>query len=321
MLALLVRLIRRPLRSMWLRHFAYLAFSIYGVSAGFAIGLALGLLQVPDAAARIWHWVKSDIAKDIFLSFLAAYAGTSGAQLISEWNSRRKEKLAEMQAANGAIALAFNVANAYLLVKKQILADMCKNYEATRRRYILFSVGEICNPSAPPPVFNYVAELNTVEPPFSPIQHLEKVLVERISLDSRILFVLTALSQGIDGFARTCAARNEWIDAYRNTVTDEKTKLDLYLGMRQHSGARDDRYRQFLAALNQQTDDCIGFSQLIVERLRVDLKKAKEEFSNEFGPGAPKIANPTFHEAVQVLLPKSSIYDEHKKAIFPELTS
>ena len=316
---MLLLLLKGVLRSRWLRHAANLLFSIYGATTGLLVGIVFAIVYGPDFAKDVDNAARNDLTKDFLLTLVAAFAGTIGAQFIAEWNSRRKEKLSELRAANAAIVLAFEIAHIYLLVKKQAIQGIVEEYKTSRLLFACHEVAQRFNGLPQNTVFQYQVQINLTYPPFSPIQQLEKVLLERLSSDERNVFILTSLIQSIDGFAQSCRERNDWIAEYK-AIGEENQVLKAFLlfGMRQPSGRTDDRYPQMIKQMEMQTDDCIGFGGILVEKLIRYAKNAREEFNAEFGPGAPRIPTPTFHSAVKHLLPDATYYDRWKREVYPE---
>ena len=79
----------------------------------------------------------------------------------------------------------------------------------------------------------------------------------------------------------------------------------FFFGLPYAPGRIDDRYKQFIRALKNQTDDCIGFSILIGQ----SLASYGDRLATRYGNGAPAIPNATFEKASD-LLPDMSHYDQ-----------
>lgn len=288
----------------WVRYAAYLAFTVYGTAAGVLFGGILGFLAGPGVERTVWDWLNSDISKVLLGTLVAAYAGTNGAQVVAERTALRKQQLTEIRAVNAAIILAFNVAQTYVMTKKQHIAGIVATYRSARLNFIGVHAAQIVFKSALV-VFRYSMDLKTTHAPSSPIAPLEKIVLEQLSSNERIVFLLTPLIQSIDGFAKTSTERNEWIAEVKAMgENDHELKAQMFFGWQQRSGRTDERFPEMIKALGNQTDDCIGFSLILVETLQKYGKKLAEEF----GRGAPKIAEPAFHEAVKTFLPDIAQY-------------
>ncbi len=74
-------------------------------------GLTLVAPPPTSVSARLWSAANSAISIAVVSTFIAAFAGTWGAQLLAERTARRKELLDEIRGTNTAIGLTFNIAN------------------------------------------------------------------------------------------------------------------------------------------------------------------------------------------------------------------
>jgi hypothetical protein len=260
----------------------------------------------PSTLEQLLTIANSAISIAVFSTFIAAFAGTWGAQLLAERTAKRKELLHEISGVNAALGFAFNIANTYIVTKKQHIRELVKQYEkqcADRQaHYTGVRAGTI--PANTP--FTCQLELKTISPPFCPIEGLQKALLDRITPDGRALILLTPLIQCIQGFADAVAQRNAWINEVKNlTDNADSRKMSLYFGLPYAEGRVDDRYPELMKAIKAYTDDCIGFSILISE----SIKKYGERLGAQYGRGAPKIAQPDFSKAGD-LLPNMKQYSD-----------
>jgi hypothetical protein len=281
-----------------------LIISIAAVSAMTVIEFAPAAAPPKSISARLWSVADSAISTAIVSTFLAAFAGTWGAQVLAERSARRKELLSEIRGTNSAIGLAFNIANTYITTKKQIVRDLVAQFRSQCEELQVHKLGVAAGEITPETLFRFRAELRALSPPFSPIEALEKTLTDRISPDGKALILLTPLVQSIHGFADTVKQRNEWIEEFKRLPSnDDSLKLSLYFGTSYAPERTDERYPNLIKALEAQTDDCIAFSILITE----SLKKYGDRLAARYGRGAPKISEPEFR-MVGDLLPDMARY-------------
>jgi hypothetical protein len=260
----------------------------------------------PSILETLWTIANSAIAIAVFSTFISAFAGTWGAQLLAERTAKRKELLHEIRGVNAALSFSFNIANTYIATKKQHVRELVRRYEkqcADRQaHYTGVKAGTI--PANAP--FTYQLELQTILPPFSPIEGLQKALLDRITPDGRALILLTPLIQCIEGFADAVAQRNAWINEVKNMPENtDPLKASFYFGTPYATGRVDDRYPNFMKAIKSYTDDCIAFSILLAE----SLKKYGDRLAAQYGRDAPKIAKPDFGKAGD-LLPDMRCYSD-----------
>jgi hypothetical protein len=258
---------------------------------------------IPD---RLWAFLNSALFSAVVATFVSAFAGTWGAQKLAERTARRKDLLNEMRGVNAALGFAFNIANTYIVTKKQHIQEIVTQYkkQCADRKNHLAGVAAGLIPRGT--TFNYRLELKTISPPFSPVKGLETALSGWITPDGRAAILLTPLIQCIEGFADVATQRNAWINEVKNLPdNDEAHKACLYFGEAYAPNRVDDRYPEMMKAIERYTDDCIAFSILIAE----SLKKYGDRLAAEYGRGAPKIAKPDFGRAGDLLPDMKSYAD------------
>jgi hypothetical protein len=250
--------------------------------------------------------VNSNIAIAIVSTFIAAFAGTWGAQMLAERTARRRELLAEIRGTNAALGLTFNIANTYIVTKKQHMRELVRQYRhqcATRMAHFEGLANGTVPPGTP---FVYGLDLKTISAPFSPYKELQEIVRNKITPDGKALVLLTPLIQSIEGFGEAVTERNRWIEEVKAMPdnTDAK-KAALYFGVPYTQGCSDERYPNLINAIEMRTDDCIGFALLIAQ----SLKAYAERTAARYGSDAPQITAADFSKAGD-LLPDMSYYND-----------
>jgi hypothetical protein len=248
---------------------------------------------------RLWAIAGSPISIAVVSTFIAAFAGTWGAQVLAERKADRKELLSEIRATNAALGLVFTITNTYITAKKQHIRALVQDYEAqVAARQAHFAGADAGAP------FALRLELQTIAPPFSPIDELRQMLRETITPDGRAMILLTPLVQSIHGFADTVTQRNAWIAEVKALPENSDAMLGAwFFGVPYARGRTDDRYPKFIRAFKHQTDDCIAFSILIGQ----SLVSYGERLTARYGDGAPRISKASYDNAAD-LLPDMSLY-------------
>ena len=88
---------------------------------------------------RLWAIANSPISIAVVSTFIAAFAGTWGAQLLAERMANRRALLTEIRATNAALGLIYNITNTYIVTKKQFILDLVRDYKsqvAERRKTV-----------------------------------------------------------------------------------------------------------------------------------------------------------------------------------------
>jgi hypothetical protein len=255
---------------------------------------------------RLWAIAASPISLGVISTFIAAFAGTWGAQLLAVRTADRKALLSEIRGTNTALGLVFTIANTYLATKKQHIRALVQDYEAqvAARQAQVAEAGSR---------FVYHMDLQIIAPPFSPIDELRQMLRERITPDGKAMIMLTPLVQSIHGFADTAAQLNIWIaEVKAMPENSDAMTAAWFFGYPYSPGRTDDRYPNFIKALKLQTDDCIAYSILIGQSLASYAKR----LTVRYGDSAPRITEANFDKAAD-LLPDMAPYADWTTTLPP----
>ncbi len=278
---------------------AALTTAIVGILAAFSV--------LPGAIeSAIWKWANSVLSITLIATFVAAFAGTWGAQVLAERTGRQDRLLTEIQGVNFSLALLFNIANAYIGTKKQLTSDILAKYDQDVARFDehkrKIRLGEF--PRDEP--FRLSMELRLVHPPYTPAAELQHALQDRLYTNTKPIVLLTPLLQSINGLALTFSERNAWIDHAKEHGESEPDRFSkMYLGAAFSEGRIDETYPSLMKAIRRQLDDCIAFSLILMKA----LKRHGDELATRSGIGAPKIINTNFREAGD-LIPDMKPYSE-----------
>ncbi len=248
---------------------------------------------------RLWAIAGSPLSIAVVSTFIAAFAGTWGAQVLAERKADRKALLSEIRGTNAALGLVFTITNTYITAKKQHIRALVQDYEAqVAARKAHFAGAGAGSP------FACHLDLQTIAPPFSPIDELRQMLREKITPDGRALILLTPLVQSIHSFADTVTQRNDWIAEVKAMPEHSDALVAAwFFGNSYAPGRIDDRYPTLISALKHETDDCIAFSILIGQ----SLVSYGERLTTRYGDGAPRISKASYDNAGD-LLPDMSLY-------------
>ncbi|WP_174504579.1 hypothetical protein [Acidiphilium sp. C61] len=242
--------------------------------------------------------LSSPLSIAIFSTSIAAFAGTWGAQLLAERTARRKEILREIRGVNAALSFASNIANTYIVTKKQHTKNLVAKYKQQRTDHESHYMRMNASAISAGTTFSLKLTLQTISLPYSPIAELQKTLLDLNNPSGRALLLLTPLTQSIEGFADVVKQRNAWIDEIKNTPDNDDTRrINLYFGTPYANNSVDDRYPKLMEAIEYYNDSCIGFSLILVNV----LEEYGEKMAKEYGKHAPKIGRPSFEKASDLI--------------------
>lgn len=254
--------------------------------------------------SSLWEFFNTQF----FTSVTGAFAGAYGGQFIVEKIKNREILLKEIRNTNTAIIVTFDICNVFLGLKKQYVKPMWDKYDSSKNAYSVaaasHSLGRINN-EAP---LRFVADFQTIAPFIVPVDTLQKLAFEGISLNGRLLNLTSTLSRAIYSLLASIVKRNQLIEEYKaNGRIQDNDLVNLYFGLQDKNGDINNDYPSTLEAIFRQTDDCIYFSSLLCK----DLGEHGEKLKKEYGEKSPKINKVDFSiEANIGLMPDSKEYSD-----------
>ncbi|MTD94722.1 hypothetical protein GIW81_10305 [Hyphomicrobium sp. xq] len=241
-----------------------------------------------------------------------AWAGAYFAQRIVERGARRERLRDEVRHANSAIALALFIANTSLSLKAQHVRGMAQGYVRLRNEFGAFEDRQRSGLNPPNAEFHVPMELNTLEELVLPLDRLQLVASEKLSLPTRpsaTVFTLIANAHSLNGSIRE---RNKCIEEFRTTAPHtHQERVQWYFAHPDGEGSVDARYASFMEAIPQQLDNCIFYSKLFIEDVAVHGERYRAALKKEFGITAPRMTTPSFAAAeAGGLMPRAEGYTE-----------
>jgi hypothetical protein len=259
---------------------------------------ATSALSARAALEWLWLFANSNFSIAMITAFAGAFAGAIGAQFIAERNAKRERLFEEMRATKYAIGLLFNISNTFLVIKEQHINTICVKYNKLRLLRDQYEAAMRAG-DAPPGPFRYEADLETLPVPFTPIDSLQKILLDKVTPTGKAMILLTPLVQCIEEFRGLIDERNKWIGQYREIPFDQsRQKADAYFGKVAPNGDCDRRYPSLMQGLSLMADNCIGFSVVLGGSL-IEHGKA---LAAQYGNGAPSFSPPNWSKAVEASL-------------------
>ncbi len=184
-----------------------------------------------------WKIVNTQFASTIISSFAGAIAGAYGAHYIAEHTKYKKDLLKEIRNTNAAIMLCFDIVNSYLAMKKQLVKPMYDNYNKTKG-----DLEEFKQKKEPRGQFHFQADFQTLDPIVVPINILQKLIYEKISLNGRSLAAFSSLSRAKQSLENYIVSRNEFIEVCKNADSDNYATAVIYFGLKDELGNTDMTY-------------------------------------------------------------------------------
>jgi hypothetical protein len=259
----------------------------------------------------LWHYLDdSQNFGTAVVGVVASFAGAWGGQIAIFRRDQRREIIATLRAVNAAQALCFSIGNSFMALKNQHLVGMLARFREMEKQFAAFQEGKLApNEGEQPAQFVFEAELQSLPISKVPIDRLETMAFEKLTLDTKALALAIAVNNAIDSLNTSMAARNDMITKwYDGPKMGDDEMLVRYLGVPFRGGA-DEKYKQTLFAIESYCNDCIYFCKLLAESLTEHGNKVRRKYRHHILWWLPKIAKADYSTPeAQALIPDAKDY-------------
>ncbi|WP_340149230.1 hypothetical protein [uncultured Sneathiella sp.] len=250
----------------------------------------------------IWCLLNSN-----FITALAgAFAGAIAAYLIAKRRQRSEQILQEIRNTNVAIAIAFDITNSFISIKKEQTAPLMTDYENSKASYNEFLERKRRNEIPETAIFSPNINLIDIDIPNIPIETLHNLITDRISSIERVIRAVTVLQRSYISFEKAVSQR-EYLKKDILAAHEDGTFNDLaaiYYAQKTQDGRINTTYPDAMRNISICVDDCIYFSNLIGR----DLHEYGCELAKKYGRKSPKISR--IQDFPEDLMPNHSEYHE-----------
>lgn len=285
---------------------------------------ALADLQVPivipplvmapteTACNSTWCHIGQIINGEFFAALFGAIAGAIVTFFVTSRHERIKAVRMELAACNAAIGLAATVTSTAINLKTQFIMGIRERYASQFAQIAPFLF-------APPGTqvrINYTFDFLYIHPPFTLVDELRKVILEKVPSSTKAQMLVAQLEQVANAQRRSIEVRNAMIAAIRNkfdgprTNAQEEALAAWYFGLRDPLGHIDQSYPETLLAISTYTDAVIYFGMLLAEVLNLHGRDFRRRI--KFNP--PPVSQWEIDkEKIASLLPDLSDYKDYEK--------
>ncbi|MER8802451.1 hypothetical protein [Mesorhizobium sp. M0998] len=272
----------------------------------------------------LWHTLISspNFVPVVVAGAAASYAGAWGAQVAIFRRDQRREVVATLRAVNAAQALCFSIGNSFMALKKQHLVAMLARFREMEKQFAEFmEKRQAAKEAEQPEKFLFQADLHTLPISKVPMDRLETIVFEKLTLDTKTLSLVIAVSTAIDALNTSTTARNDMIAKwYEGPARPDDEILIRYLGIPFEGGA-DETYKQMLFAIESYCHDCIHFCKELAEALTKHGQGVRRKYWHHIFWRLPKVAKADYSAPeVQELLPDPKDYEQWHKGFASEPT-
>lgn len=255
--------------------------------------------------------VKGFFNSTFFTSIAGAFAGAYGAQVISERGKFREQLLNEIRSVNTAIMVTFGICNSLITIKKQHVKRLKENHDSDKARIIEAHEKTLRNELPPGTVTRFSADFQTLSLTILPIEILQQIVFQKLSLNGRPIALATTLGQTLHSLGMSMEKRNQLIEIYKGSELTQDQLIILYFGLPHGGGYINNDYPSSVDAIYSQTDDGIKFAELLCADLVKHGEDLAKVFKKKFGAGAPRINKPEWDLAKDAgLMPTDDNYKD-----------
>lgn len=252
----------------------------------------------------IGFWTRevftSSLIAAIIPSLAGAFAGAWAAKRIAETTKLRDELRKEIRNANAAVAMLYGLANSHLGLKRQHIKKMRDTYNEERGRFFLHWNARKAGSVPADQVYTFNADMQTLKPPYSPMEQIQTLIFDEISSEPAVLFVTPILIAAHQSLNESLAERNAILADWKANPRDDLAVP--YFGLPK-GRIVDEQYKTLVHAIYSQTDDVITLSLMIANALREYAISKRETFRKRFGDEQIKVPKFDIPTHLKDLLP------------------
>jgi len=232
--------------------------------------------------------------------------------IVGSWVASRRETkrtvIAELNTISAARALCVSICNKFVNLKDQHILPLHRDYHMDRELVIATldaaKSGLTVNPIEVP------YSLQTLTPIWLPVNTLERLVFEKISIRGRGLVAAVEVISCIDTLEKSINYRNELIAEFKKEPMSDRQKMERYFGLLVPGiEIVDERFASIVPALYNQIDDCIFFSLILADDLFEHGTSLRKRFAWRYRLPVPKLVRDDWTPAeTRGLIPNRNRY-------------
>ncbi len=246
------------------------------------------------------------------LNILGTLVTAAFGALVGAWVASRRETkrsaVSELNTINAARALCFSICNKFINMKEQHILNLHRDYHMDRE--LVIATRDAAESGARVDPIEVPFNLQTLTPIWLPIQTLERLVFEKISIRGRALVAAVEVISCIDGLEKSIIYRNELIADFQKQPMTQRQMMERYFGLQvRQIDMVDERFASNVDALYNQIDDCIFFSRILADDLFEYGVHIRKRFAWRYRLPVPKLTRDDWTPAeMKGLMPNRNRY-------------
>lgn len=256
------------------------------------------LLEFYNFFAVIKGFFNPAFFTPIFGALAATWMGARAAEKMAARKADRDATIKELRNINFAITLAASITNSLIISKKQNISSLMSEYFEGKQKFEMDFAQQKSRPKHQIKEIRVIANFQIIHKHQLPLSSLEKILIEKISVETRALGAFVALGEAIAHFEEEALIRMKVISEFQKAG---KYTPFVYYGIKEEieSGTRNDtRYFDSMIGIRNYLDDGIFFGNLLCKDLQKYGEELGEEFRRNYKSNPPGINKVSFDLAI-----------------------
>lgn len=256
--------------------------------------------------------LNSAFTTSLIGALAGAFAGARAAQNVAERTKQKDQLLSQIRATNAAISASFVFCNLLISLKRQHVKPLYETFVAKKAEHAEFHAKRKAGQIPEDQPFVFTADLRTLQMPLLPVQLIERLVFDKLSVIGRPLALTTSLAGVASTLAELMQRRSTLIEGFKRIPPDKQGLVAaLYFGRSFAQDRVSTEYADTVEALINQTDDGIFFSQLLCRDLIESGENALKEYKRLSKKSTEHISNIDFRQASELgLMPDESKYQD-----------
>jgi hypothetical protein len=270
-----------------------------------------------DALEFIGVALNSGFSTALLGSLAGAFAGAIAAQRIVENSKLREELLKEFRNTNAATMTAATACNSALALKRQHVKPLYDQFHRDKAAVLEFNAHRASGQRQGNTPFHFTWDMRTFTAPVIPIESLQDLLFNKVSIAGRPLALVCAIDEAYHNLRSAIALRDAVVEKTKSSVIPEEHKPFYYFGFQLPNGNTNQEYPDLVDGIQSYLDDMAFFTQLLCADLTLHAKALHARLARKVRESVPRPTEVDFEPAkASGLIPPDSRYDQWLRA-FP----
>ncbi len=264
--------------------------------------------QAVDILSEIWNWVAWLSNSNFVAALAGALAGAVAANRIAIRKERKAQLGDRLRDTNSAITLSGLIANEALVLKRQYVLDLHRDFTSDLATFNDARERHERNAADAPERVEFIFGLSELPTLPSPTETLFNLVFDKVRIDGRPLGLMLAIKQAHQSLNLSIETRNQLCREFHPLSRDQR--IARYFGAPFRDGT-DEKYPDTVFNIYQSTNELAFFSATLCADLQKHGKKLAKAYEKEIGKPVPQVNEARFDtpRALELMPPEAAYSD------------